>query len=78
MSTLSHQEIYKDSGRAAVELPLGDALGALGALARIRRVATKYLLFFEKSFHTSQGCRASPLCLCLSLQYVYTSALVYS
>ena len=31
MSTLSHQEIYKDSGRAAVELPLGDALGALGA-----------------------------------------------
>ena len=29
MSTLSHQEIYKDSGRAAVELPLGDALGAL-------------------------------------------------
>ena len=31
MSTLSHQEIYKDSRRAAVELPLGEALGALGA-----------------------------------------------
>lgn len=31
MVTLKHDEIYKDASRAAVELPLGDALGSLGA-----------------------------------------------
>lgn len=31
MVSLNHKEIYKDASRAAVELPLGDALGDLGA-----------------------------------------------
>lgn len=31
MSTLNHKEIYKDASRAAVELPLGEALAGLGA-----------------------------------------------
>ena len=31
MSNLNHKEIYKDASRAAVELPLGEALAGLGA-----------------------------------------------